>query len=118
MAETPTKAPKAAGKVPGGGDHDRVQMASLHPDGSANQTADYTYIGDKEVVIEAAKRQRAEQAVAATDVEHRGVSSGDNQGNDKDPDIAKLADAQESAAAAAEKAAEADVNARFEDADA
>ncbi len=108
-----TKAPNDA-KLPHGGDHDRVVMASLKADGSADQTPDYTYIGDKEFAVAAAKRQRAEQAVSAADVVARGVTAGDDQGSDPDPVVAKLVKEHESVKASAEKTAEADVNARFE----
>ena len=99
------------------GDHDRVVMASLHPDGTPNQTDDFTYIGNKDFAKAAAVEQRKQQAVSATDVELRGVSNAGSTDGDSKPDAAvqKLVDAHESAAKAAESEAKADVDKRFED---
>lgn len=91
-------------------DHDRVVMASRHPDGSPDQTPDFEFIGDKEVVETAAKRQLSEQAVSAVDVERRGVTA-EATGTPGEPDPAtkELQAAQEKAAKAAESKAAAEV---------
>jgi hypothetical protein len=114
MAET-AKPVETEAKVAGGGDHDRVAMASRLPDGTPHQTADFEYIGDKDVAIDAAKRQLAEQAVSAVDVEHRGVGAPPATGegsSEPDPGVRKLKAAQDKAAKAAESSAEREVNAR------
>lgn len=67
MAEAGTT-PKAAQKVPHQGDHDRVAMLSLQPDGVPDQH-NPEIIGDKEAALRAAQTQFAEQAVSAVDVE-------------------------------------------------
>ncbi len=115
MAEKATTPSTPAAKAVGG-DHDRVVMASRRPDGTPAQTADFTYIGDEESSVAAAKYQLAEQAVSAADVRERGVSTGDaGDTGEPDPDVRKLQKTHESAASAAEKAAESEVKARFED---
>ncbi len=100
------------------GDHDRVVMASLKADGTPDQTADYTFIGDKEFSKAAAVEQRKQQLVSAADVEMRGKLglSGSSAGDSKpDPQVQKLIDAHESAAKEAESAA-GEVDSRFEEA--
>lgn len=113
MAET-AKPVETEAKVAGGGDHDRVAMASRLPDGTPHQTADFEYIGDKDVAIDAAKQQLAEQAVSAVDVERRGVGApATGEGSSElDPEAKKLKAAQDKAAKAAESSAEREVNAR------
>jgi hypothetical protein len=116
--------------VPHEGDHDRVVMLSLHADGSVAQH-NPEIIGDKDFAVAATKRQFAEQAVSARDVELRGVSSGavtivgtpDGEADKEiaattgeDPTITKLTDAHESAQKSAESAAEKAVGALFKDA--
>ena len=98
-----------------GGDHDRVVMASRKPDGSPDQTPGFEYIGDKEAVLEATKEQLRQQAVSAVDTEIRGVSSDDASGTgEPDAYVAEIKAAHDKAAEAAEKAAEAEVNAHFD----
>lgn len=103
------------------GDHDRIVMASRKPDGSPDQTENFEYIGDKDVAIEAAETQLAEQAVSAVDAARRGVSTdepgidgkpGGNEGSSApDPVVQDLKDDHEKAAAAAKKTAKAEVEA-------
>lgn len=110
MAEASAKPVQGNTAVPHQGDHDRVVMLSLKADGTPDQH-NPEIIGDKDFAVEAAKRQFAEQAVSARDVELRGVSTGDGGGDvGEDPTIKKLADAHEKAAKAAESAAEKAVN--------
>lgn len=115
MAEA-SKTPAEANKVPHHGDHDRVQMLSLKADGTPDQH-NPEIIGNKDVAVEAAKRQFAEQAVSAADVaEVRGPVTlvGQKDGSVKevpattgqDPQIDERVKAHESAAQAAESAAE------------
>jgi len=94
-----------ANVVPGHGDHDRVQMLSLHADGTPAQIAP-ELIGDKDTTLAATKEQFKQQAVSAADVELRGVNA-----TDSEKDEEKLKAAHEKAAKAAESAAEKTVNA-------
>lgn len=108
----------ATGAIPGGGDHDRVVMASRKADGTPDQTPDFEYIGDKETAVSAAKTQLGQQAASAVDVaEATTLSTAANvaaaEASEPDADIAKLKAKQEAAIAKAEKAAEAEVNARY-----
>ncbi len=115
MAETKDPPKEAALKTT---DHDRVVMASRKADGTPDQTADFTYIGDKETSIEATKTQLAQQASSAVDVAKRGVSTveEDGTGSSKpDPAAQELIKAHQSAAKAAETKAKAEVEKRFED---
>jgi len=115
MAETKEAPKESALKTT---DHDRVVMASRKADGTPDQTADFTYIGDKDIAIEASKVQLAQQAVSAVDVEHRGVSSsigGTDLGNDPDPQVQKIIDAHKAAEKSAHAQAEKEVEARHED---
>jgi hypothetical protein len=112
MAET-AKTPATKVSIPNGGDRDRVVMASRKPDGTPDQTADFEYIGDKATTLEATKVQLAEQATSAVDTEKRAPVV--DEGNDMDPDVAALKAEHEKVAAAAEKQAEAEVDARFTD---
>lgn len=116
MPEDP-KTP-ATGAIPHGGDHDRVVMASRLADGTPDQTPDFEYIGDKDTAITAAKVQLGQQAASAVDVAAATTLSTAGQvataeASEPDPDIAKLKGLQESAVAKAEKAAEAEVDARY-----
>jgi hypothetical protein len=99
------------------GDHDRVVMASRHPDGSPDQTPDFTYIGDKEFSKSATAEQLKQQAVSAEDVRLRGAAAagGGEGGSEPDDAVQKLIDAHESAAKGAEKTANAEVDSKFED---
>lgn len=112
MASTTTDgAAKAANPLPNQGDHDRVVMLSLKADGTPDQH-NPEIIGDKDAAAEAAKRQFAEQAVAAVDAEKRvelGLA-GDEDGSTADAKIDKLKAEHDKAAAAAEKRAESVVN--------
>lgn len=102
--------------VPHQGDHDRVQMLSLRPDGTPDQH-NPEIIGDKDTAVRAAKEQFGQQAVSAVDVaEVRGPVTlvGTDDGGveeipattGEDPSIQKRVEAHQSAADAAEKAAE------------
>ena len=101
---------KANTAVPKQGDHDRVAMLSLRADGTPDQH-NPEIIGDKDFAIEAAKRQFAEQAVSAADVERRGATA-DNGAEDvkQDPSIEAAQKEADKVSAAAEKAAESAVN--------
>lgn len=119
--ETTAKAPASPATKAVGGDHDRVVMASRKPDGTPDQTPDFTYIGDKETTLAATKEQLKQQAVSAVDVAERGVTSSEADdksglpatGPQSDPSIGAMADKHDKAAKAAEKAAETEVDARF-----
>lgn len=115
MAEKPTgNASTPATKAVGGGDHDRVAMASRHPDGSPAQTPDFTYIGDPDVAVSSAKTQLAEQAVSAADVKARGVTADEDTDSEPDSAVAELAKTHKDAVKAAESAADSEVKARVE----
>lgn len=106
-------ADKAAGNaaVPHEGDHDRVVMLSLRPDGTPDQH-NPEIIGDKEFARAAARRQFAEQAVSAADVAARGATVDAGVGEvGQDPSVTELQNAHEKAASAAEKAADKAVDA-------
>lgn len=94
------------------GDHDRVVIASRKPDGTPDQSPDFEFIGPKTFAVEASKEQMRQQAVSAVDTEIRGVESGGTAAasTKEDPTIAKLQQAHDTAASAAEKRAEAEVN--------
>jgi len=104
--------------IPKHGDRDRVAMLSLKADGTPDQH-DPEIIGDKEFALAAAKEQFRQQAVSAVDQEKRaelfGTGTGDVQQLEQDPKIAELKDAHDSAAEAAEKAAESTVDALYDD---
>jgi hypothetical protein len=102
--------------VPDGGPRDRVAMLSLNRDGTPDQH-DPEIIGDKEFALEAAKKQFRQQAVSAVDETKRAELFGTGSAEDvgQDPAIAELKDAHDSAADAAEKAAESTVNNLFND---
>jgi nickel-dependent lactate racemase len=104
MANT-QEAKTPANAVPGHGDHDRVVMLTLEADGTPRQVAP-EFIGDKEAALEATKEQFRQQAVAAKDVELRGVVAGEGE---KDDEV--LSKAHKAAEKAAESAAEKTVNA-------
>ncbi len=107
--------PAPAQKVEAHGAHDRVQMLSLKADGTPDQL-NPEIIGDKEFALAATKRQFAEQAVSAVDVERRGATTtAGGEEVKQDPLIAKLQKSHESAEKLAESAAESTVNALFKD---
>lgn len=118
---TSAKVPASPATAAVGGDHDRVVMASRKADGTPDQTPDFEYIGERETTLRATKEQLREQAVSAADVAERGVTAGNeadtsklpSTGPQSDPSIAAIADKHRAAADAAEKAAEAEVDARF-----
>lgn len=96
--------------------HDRVVSLSIDKTGAPDQTPGFTIIGDKEAALDATKRQFAEFAVSAVDQEKRvelGLA-GAEDGDTADAKIDALKAEHEKAAAAAEKKAEAVVNAAFE----
>ena len=90
-----------ANVVPDHGDHDRVQMLSLHADGTPAQV-NPELIGDKDTTLAATKEQFRQQAVSAADVHARGES---------ERDAGVLQEIHDKAAEAAEAAAEKIVNA-------
>ena len=122
---------KAAGNtaVPAAehGDHDRVSMLSLKPDGTPDQTPGVEIIGDEEFAREATREQFKQQAVSAAD-QFRAQSVpmmivDDGKGGTKevpaseapqDPAIAERQAEHEALAEDAEKAADATVGALFE----
>jgi len=113
------KAPQTESKSNTGGDIDRVQQASRRPDGSAHQTPGWEYIGDKQIALDGTKRQLAEQAVSAKDVELRGAvvepAAGEVGSSEPDAEVKKLKDAHDKAAKSAEARAESEVNAKHPD---
>jgi hypothetical protein len=65
--------------LPFAGDHDRVQMLSLHADGSAAQH-NPELIGDKDVALAQTREQFRQQAVSALDTIKRPELFGDGEG--------------------------------------
>lgn len=104
---------KAANTAVKQGDHDRVAMLSLKPDGSPDQH-DPEIIGDREFAKAATRRQFAEQAVAAADAAAREASSSDAETVGQDPTIEAAQKEHEKVSAAAEKAADKVVDALHE----
>lgn len=98
--------------VPHQGDHDRVAMLSLKPDGTPDQH-NPEIIGDTETAKAATKEQFKQQAVSAADATNAAPTGGGTVVEDapQDPAIAAAAKEHEKAAAAAEKAAEKTVDA-------
>lgn len=105
-----TPATKAFADAP----QDQVVMASRRADGTPDQTPGFAYIGDKEASIEATKAQLATSAVSAVDAARQRDAAADKADSAPDPIVAEDIEAKQKAAAAAEKAAEAEVNARFD----
>lgn len=97
------------------GDHDRVVMASRKPDGTPDQTEDFTFIGDKEFAKAATAEQLKQQRVSAADVEIRGATGADGGRGEPDAFVKPIADAHEKAAKGAESDAASEVDSRFED---
>lgn len=95
-----------ANKVPDHGDHDRVQMLSLHADGTPAQV-NPELIGDKETTLAATTEQFRQQAVSAADVAARGAVA--DSESERDPEVLK--EIHDTAAKAAEAAAEKTVDA-------
>lgn len=125
MAEASKPATGGNTAVPHQGDHDRVVMLSLKADGTPDQH-NPEVIGDKGFATAAAKRQFAEQAVSAVDVEKRGATAGPvtivgKPGDtpdetvplrtEMDPSVAEVKKAHDAAAKAGEAAAEKTVSA-------
>jgi hypothetical protein len=111
-----TKEEKPVNPVANEGDHDRVAMLSLKPDGSPDQH-NPEIIGDKDAAVAAAKTQFAQQAVSAVDAEKRaelGLAATD-EGDTSDAAIDKLKAEHDKVAAAAEKKAESVVNSLHKD---
>jgi hypothetical protein len=100
--------------VPDHGDRDRVAMLSLRADGTPDQH-NPEIIGEREFAEQATRRQFREQAVSAVDTEKRRELAGAGAEEDapQDPAIQELQDAHESAAKAAESAADSTVGALF-----
>lgn len=96
------------------GSHDRVQMVSISKDGTPDQTSDFEIVGDKDAALAATKEQFAQIAVSRVDAEKRaelGLASTADTEPSPDAAIDALRAEQEKAVAAAEKKAEALVNA-------
>ncbi|MDR7278930.1 hypothetical protein [Catenuloplanes atrovinosus] len=121
MPETPSKsttaaktttAPAAAGNtaVPAHGDRDRVAMLSLRADGTPDQHRP-EIIGDREFALAATREQFTQQAVSAVDQRERAATDPVAETVEQDPAIAKLQEAHQAAATAAEAAAQATVDA-------
>lgn len=92
---------------------DKVAMLSLRADGTPDQT-NPQIVGDKDFALAAAKEQFAQQAVSAVDDAKRSEVLPPTSGKvGQDPSIEKLKAEHDDAAAAAEKAAEATVDALF-----
>lgn len=122
MPETKTTNAKVPATPAAGsttGDHDRVVMASRRADGTPDQSPDFEFIGDRDATLEATKAQLATSAVSAVDAERqRAVATpdaGEEGSSEPDPVVAEDVKAKEAAAKSAEKAAEAEVAARFDD---
>ena len=118
MADNATTANTgAAGNtaVPAHGDHDRVAMLSLRADGTPDQH-NPEIIGDKQFALDATREQFKQQAVSAADQAVRGVTARpDAEAVDapEDPKISELQRAHVQAEQAAQKAADATVDALF-----
>lgn len=99
-------------------DYDRVQMLSLHADGTPAQTPRVEMIGDPDASLEATKEQFKQQAVsAADDLERRKQVEEASQVSDtEDPQVEALQKSHDKAAKAAESAAEKTVKALNENA--
>lgn len=89
--------------------HDRVVMLSLRADGTPDQI-NPEIIGDKALAVEAAKRQFAEQAVSAADDAKRAAEKAAETVK-QDPTIEAAQKEHAKIEAAAEKSAEATINA-------
>lgn len=113
--------------VPHKGPHDRVQMLSLRPDGTPDQTPGVEIIGDPEFAKAAAREQFKQQAVSVADQLHATsepmmvVAGKDGETELKpaseapqDPSIQERKDEHDKVAEAAEKAADKMVDALAE----
>lgn len=97
------------------GDHDRVAMLSLNPDGTPDQTAGVEIIGDKSFAQAATREQFQQQAVSAAD-QVRAQSlpmMGVVEDAPQDPSIQAVQDEHAKIADAAIKAADDTVGALF-----
>lgn len=95
-------------------DHDRVAMFSVAKDGTLDQSPGVEVIGDKDAAIEATQEQFRQIAVAAVDAVKRpelGLAGPQDEGDTSDKAIDALKAEHEKAEKAAEKKAEALVNA-------
>lgn len=111
--------------VPHQGPHDRVQMLSLRADGTPDQTPNVEIVGDPEFAKEAAREQFKQQAVSVADQLHATsepmmvVATDDKGGTElrpaseapQDPSIKERQDEHQKVAEAAEKAADAAIDA-------
>lgn len=101
--------------VPEHGDHDRVAMLSLKPDGTPDQISP-EIIGDKHFALAATKEQFTQQAVSAVDSLKRPEiipGAGGDRLESQDPAIEALKAEHDAAATAAESAATATVEALY-----
>lgn len=97
-------------------DHDRVVMASRKPDGSPDQTPDFEFIGDPEMVLEMNTEQLKVQAVSAADANARGQNDVTAQEEGpEDPTISELQKAHSAALTASERQAKSEVKAKHGD---
>ena len=97
------------------GDHDRVQMLSLKPDGTPDQLAP-EMIGDEESTRAATREQFTQQAVSAADqVRMAEKLAEETEDAGQDPTIKETQAEHEKIAKQAEKAADATVDALFTD---
>lgn len=115
MADNRNTESKGNTAVPNDGPRDRVAMLSLHRDGTPDQV-NPEIIGDKEFALEATKEQFRQQAVSAVDDRKRTEifgTPGAGEQIEQDPAIAELKQAHDSAASAAESAAESTVGELF-----
>lgn len=108
--ETTTSSSDGNTAVPHEGDHDRVQMLSLRADGTPDQH-NPELIGDKDTSLAATKEQFKQQAVSAADVANAPSGGATVEDAPQDPSIEAATKEHEKVAAAAEKAAEAAVDA-------
>lgn len=95
-------------------DHDRVASFSITKEGTLDQSPGVEIIGDKDAALETTKEQFRQIAVAAVDAEKRpelGLAGSQEAGSTADAAIDALKAEHQKAEAAAEKKAEALVNA-------
>lgn len=105
--------------VPQHGDHDRVAMLSLRADGTPDQL-NPEIIGDREFAEAATREQFQQQAVSAVDTAERAATTdaaAAAEQVEQDPSIAELKGKHDAAADAAVAAADATVDALYQDDD-
>ena len=103
--------------VPQHGDRDRVAMLSLRADGTPDQH-NPEIIGNKQFALDATREQFRQQAVSAVDQRERAtgpLSAGSAEQLEQDPAIAELTGKHEAAEQAATSAADATVEALYDE---